>query len=48
MQLEQLKTPSGEVMQGPLLITPQALGDDRVWFYLIKPRHISSAREPLP
>ena len=33
MQLEQLKTPSGEVMQGPLLITPQAFGDDRGWFY---------------
>ena len=33
MQLEQLKTPSGAVMQGPLLITPQAFGDDRGWFY---------------
>ena len=33
MQLEQLKTPSGEVMQGPLLITPQAFGDERGWFY---------------
>ena len=33
MQLEQLKTPSGEVMQGPLLITPLAFGDDRGWFY---------------
>ena len=33
MQLEQLKTPSGAVVQGPLLITPQAFGDDRGWFY---------------
>ena len=33
MQLEQLKTPSGGVIQGPLLITPQAFGDDRGWFY---------------
>ena len=33
MQLEQLKTKYGAVMQGPLLITPQALGDDRGWFY---------------
>ena len=33
MQLAQLKTPSGAVMQGPLLITPQAFGDDRGWFY---------------
>ena len=33
MQLEQLKTPSGEVIQGPLLITPQAFGDERGWFY---------------
>ena len=33
MQLEQLKTPSGAVMQGPLLITPQAFGDARGWFY---------------
>ena len=33
MQLEQLTTPSGSWMQGPLLITPQAFGDDRGWFY---------------
>ena len=33
MQLEQLKTPSGAEMQGPLLITPQVFGDDRGWFY---------------
>ena len=33
MQLEQLTTPSGALMQGPLLITPQAFGDDRGWFY---------------
>ena len=33
MQLEQLTTPSGALMRGPLLITPQAFGDDRGWFY---------------
>ena len=33
MQLEQLKTPSGSLMQGPLLITPKSFGDDRGWFY---------------
>ncbi len=33
MQLEQLTTPSGALMQGPLLITPPAFGDARGWFY---------------
>ena len=33
MQLEQLTTPSGALMQGPLLITPKAFGDERGWFY---------------
>jgi dTDP-4-dehydrorhamnose 3,5-epimerase len=33
MQLEQLTTPSGALMQRPLLITPQVFGDDRGWFY---------------
>ena len=33
MQLDQLTTPSGTTLQGPLLITPQAFGDDRGWFY---------------
>jgi len=33
MQLEQLKTASGTPLQGPLLITPKAFGDDRGWFY---------------
>ena len=32
MQLEQLKTASGTPLQGPLLITPPAFGDDRGWF----------------
>ena len=33
MQLDQLTTPSGTILQGPLLITPPAFGDDRGWFY---------------
>ena len=33
MQLEQLTTGSGTILQGPLLITPPAFGDDRGWFY---------------
>ena len=31
MQFEQLTTSSGVLMQGPMLITPQAFGDDRGW-----------------
>ncbi len=33
MQFEQLKTPKGHTMEGPLLITPKAFGDERGWFY---------------
>ena len=33
MQFEQLTTPKGQTMQGPLLISPQAFSDDRGWFY---------------
>jgi dTDP-4-dehydrorhamnose 3,5-epimerase len=33
MQVEQLTTASGQVMDGPLLITPQIFGDDRGFFY---------------
>ena len=33
MQFEQLTTGSGALMQGPLLITPEAFGDDRGWFF---------------
>ena len=33
MQFEQLITGSGALIQGPLLITPQAFGDARGWFF---------------
>jgi dTDP-4-dehydrorhamnose 3,5-epimerase len=33
MQVEQLRTTSGQLMEGPLLITPQVFGDDRGFFY---------------
>ena len=33
MQVEQLKTASGQPMEGPLLITPQVFGDDRGFFF---------------
>jgi dTDP-4-dehydrorhamnose 3,5-epimerase len=33
MQVEQLRTTSGQLMEGPLLITPQLFGDDRGFFY---------------
>jgi dTDP-4-dehydrorhamnose 3,5-epimerase len=33
MQLEQLSTAIGQIMDGPLLITPQVFGDDRGFFY---------------
>jgi dTDP-4-dehydrorhamnose 3,5-epimerase len=33
MQVEQLQTPSGQTLDGPLLITPQLFGDDRGFFY---------------
>ena len=33
MLLEQLTTAAGTTLQGPLLITPKAFGDDRGWFF---------------
>lgn len=33
MQVEQLRSPQGSTLDGPLLITPQAFGDDRGWFF---------------
>ena len=33
MQFEQLKTLDGELIEGPLLVTPQAYGDERGWFF---------------
>lgn len=33
LQVEQLRTASGQLMEGPLLITPQVFGDDRGFFY---------------
>jgi dTDP-4-dehydrorhamnose 3,5-epimerase len=33
MQVEQLRTTSGQLMEGPLLITPQVFGDDRGFFF---------------
>jgi dTDP-4-dehydrorhamnose 3,5-epimerase len=33
MQVEQLRTTSGQLIEGPLLITPQLFGDDRGFFY---------------
>ena len=33
MQFEQLKCLDGELMEGPLLVTPQAYGDERGWFF---------------
>ncbi len=33
MQVEQLSTANGAVMQGPLLITPQVFGDERGFFF---------------
>ena len=33
MQLDQLRSVQGQVIDGPLLITPPAFGDDRGWFY---------------
>jgi dTDP-4-dehydrorhamnose 3,5-epimerase len=33
MQVEQLTTASGQLMEGPLLITPQVFGDGRGFFY---------------
>ena len=33
MQVDQLRSVQGQVIEGPLLITPPAFGDDRGWFY---------------
>ena len=33
MQIEQLQSPQGSTVDGPLLITPQAFGDERGWFF---------------
>ena len=33
MQFEQLKTSTGQTMEGPLLMTPRCFGDDRGWFF---------------
>ena len=33
MQFERLTTAKGQTMEGPLLITPQAFGDERGWFF---------------
>ena len=33
MQVKQLKSPQGQTIHGPLLITPRAFGDDRGWFF---------------
>ena len=33
MQVEQLTAASGQVMEGPLLITPQMFGDERGFFF---------------
>ena len=33
MQVEQLHSPQGLRIDGPLLITPRAFGDDRGWFF---------------
>ena len=33
MPIEQLRTASGALMEGPVLITPQVFGDDRGFFY---------------
>ncbi len=33
MQVDQLQCPQGMIIKGPLLISPQAFGDERGWFY---------------
>ena len=33
MQFEQLKSSQGATIEGPLLISPQAFGDERGWFF---------------
>ena len=33
MQVEPLQSPQGATIAGPLLVSPQAFGDDRGWFF---------------
>ena len=33
MQVDQLQCPQGRIIKGPLLISPQAFGDERGWFF---------------
>ena len=33
MQVEQLRSATGAMVEGPLLITPQVFGDERGWFF---------------
>ncbi len=33
MQVEQLQSPQGATIEGPLLISPRAFGDERGWFF---------------
>ena len=33
MQVEQLQSPQGATIEGPLLISPKAFGDERGWFF---------------
>ena len=33
MQVDQLQCPQGRLIKGPLLISPQAFGDERGWFF---------------
>lgn len=33
MRIEQLRSPQGSTVDGPLLIIPQSFGDDRGWFF---------------
>ena len=33
MQVEQMQSPQGATIEGPLLISPQAFGDERGWFF---------------
>ena len=33
MQVDQLQSPQGATIEGPLLISPKAFGDERGWFF---------------
>ena len=33
MQVEQLRSATGALVEGPLLITPNVFGDERGWFF---------------